>query len=53
MHIINKIDIGLYRDVGVIIVRNWNGGTTDKIGKQKLQIFNIGSETDIKSDINL
>ena len=49
---LNKNEMGLYRDDGLILLRNKNGHEMDKIRKQIIQIFKtIGFQIDI--NINL
>ena len=50
--ILNKNDVGLYRDDGLIVLKNKNGHDCDKIRKNIIKIFKtIGFQIDI--DINL
>ena len=37
--LINQNDVGLYRDDGLIILKNLNGQQTDKLSKSIIQIF--------------
>ena len=49
---INKKDTGLYRDDGLIILRNCDGPTTDRIRKDIIRIFKqIGFKIEIKTNL--
>ena len=37
--LINQNDVGLYRDDGLIVVKNLNGQQTDKLRKNIFQVF--------------
>ena len=51
---LNKNDIGLYRDDGLILLRNKNGHEMDKIRKQIIQIFKtIGFQIDININLKI
>ena len=39
-NITSKDDIGLYRDTGLILLRELNGQQTDKIRKNTIKVFN-------------
>ena len=49
---IDKKDTGLYRDDGLIILRNCDGPTTDRIRKDIIRIFKqIGFKIEIKANL--
>ena len=49
---IDKKDTGLYRDDGLIILRNCDGPTTDRIRKDIIRIFKqIGFKIEIKTNL--
>ena len=49
---IDKKDTGLYRDDGLIILRNCDGQTTDRIRKDIIRIFKqIGFKIEIKTNL--
>ena len=51
---LNKNDIGLYRDDGLIVLRNKNGHEMDKIRKEIIQIFKaIGFQIDININLKI
>ena len=48
----NKEDIGLYRDDGLMVVRNTNGPTTDRLRKKLIDIFKqVGFRVEVISNI--
>ena len=50
--LINQNDVGLYRDDGLIVVKNLNGQQTDKLRKNIFQVFkNLGFKTEIKTNL--
>ena len=50
-HFINK-DIGLYRDDGLILLRNYNGQKTDRARKTIIKVFkDIGFKLDIETNL--
>ena len=50
--LINQNDAGLYRDDGLIVVKNLNSQQTDKLTKRVIQVFkNVGFKIEIKISI--
>ena len=51
---INKKDCGLYRDHGLIILRNTNGQKMERIRKSAIKIFkDVGFKIDVKSNLKI
>jgi len=51
---LNKNDLGLYRDDGLILLRNKNGHEMDKIRKQIINVFKIiGFQIDINVNLKI
>ena len=51
---LNKNDLGLYRDDGLILLRNKNGHEIDKIRKQIINVFKIiGFQIDINVNLKI
>ena len=51
---LDKKDIGLYRDDGLILLKNKNGHQTDRIRKEIIQIFkSIGFQIDIQINLKV
>ena len=52
-NITSKDDIGLYRDTGLILLRELNGQQTDKIGKNTIKVFNaIEFQIEIETNVH-
>ena len=51
--LINQNDAGLYRDDGLIVVKNLNSQQTDKLTKRVIQVFkNVGFKIEIKMNLS-
>ena len=50
--LINQNDVGLYRDDGLIVVKNLNGQPTDKLRKNIFQVFKNLKSTEIKINLS-
>ena len=51
---IDKKDCGLYRDDGLIILRNTNGQKMERIRKSVMKIFkDVGFKTEVKSNLKI
>ena len=51
-HLINQNDVGLYRDDGLIVVKNLNGQQTDKLRKNIFQVFKNLKSTEIETNLS-
>ena len=52
--LINKSDCGLYRDEGLLILRNVNGQQIDRIRKNIIKIFkDIGFAIDVETNLKI
>ena len=49
--LISQNDLGLYRDDGLIVVKNLNGQQTDKLRKNIFQVFKNLKSTDVKTNL--
>ena len=51
--LINQNYVGLYRDDGLIVVKNLNGQETDKLRKRVIQVFkNFGFKIEFKTNLS-